>query len=219
MPHPDAAPRAAIIQACRAMNASGLNQGTSGNISLRQGDGMLITPSATPYDRMQPADIVFVPLAEGADAAVGRIPPSTEWRLHRDILQARPEAQAVVHCHPVHCTALAMARRPIPPCHYMIAAFGGGDVRCAGYANFGTAALSALALEALDGRNACLLANHGMVVFAPSLERAMWLATELETLARQYIASLALGGPVLLTAAEIAEAAASFGPYGLRPRS
>jgi L-fuculose-phosphate aldolase len=112
-----------------------------------------------------------------------------------------------------------MARRPIPPCHYMIAAFGGGDVRCAGYANFGTAALSALALEALDGRNACLLANHGMVVFAPSLERAMWLATELETLARQYIASLALGGPVLLTAAEIAEAAASFGPYGLRPRS
>jgi L-fuculose-phosphate aldolase len=207
-------PREAIIQACRAMNASGLNQGTSGNIALRHGDAMLITPSATPYDRMQPADIALVTLNDGTPT--GPLPPSTEWRLHRDIMLARPEAQAVVHCHPVHCTALAIARRPIPPCHYMIAAFGGDDVRCSGYANFGTAALSALAVEALHGRNACLLANHGMVVFAPSLDRAMWLATELETLARQYLASLAAGGPVLLTADEVAQAAASFGNYGVR---
>lgn len=210
----EAEKRQAIIKACREMNAAGLNQGTSGNISLRHGTVLLITPSATPYDRMQPADIVRVELDSGM--AEGRLPPSTEWRLHRDIMQAQPEAQAVLHCHAVHCTALAMARRPIPACHYMIAAFGGDDVRCAGYANFGTAALSALAVEALQDRRACLLANHGMVVFADSLPRALWLATELETLARQYLASLAAGGPALLTPEEVAAAMASFGQYGLR---
>lgn len=205
--------RQAIVQACRDMNASGLNQGTSGNIGLRDGDALLVTPSATPYDRMRPSDIARIDLQTGA--ATGPLPPSTEWRLHRDIMQARPEAHAVLHCHAVHCTALAMARRPIPACHYMIAAFGGGDVRCAGYARFGTAALSTLAVESLRGRNACLLANHGMVVIADSLPRALWLATELETLARQYLASLAAGGPVLLTPGEVAEALESFGQYGL----
>ena len=213
-------PRIALVEACRAMNALGINQGNSGNISVRQGGTMLISPSATPYDTMRPEDVAAMPIA-GADGAwSGPKRPSTEWRLHRDILRTRPETGAIVHSHPTFCTALAMARKEIPAAHYMMAAFGGGNVRCAAYAGFGTQALSDHALAALDGRQACLLANHGMVVCAPgggqsdALERAMWLAVELETLARQYWHSLLIGGPVLLGEAEIAEAKASFSGYG-----
>ena len=207
--------RQQIIAACHEMNASGLNQGTSGNISLRHGTAMLITPSATPYATMTPEMIASMPL-DGGGSWSGPLKPSTEWRFHLDILRSRPEAGAVVHAHPPFCTTLAVARRPIPACHYMIAAFGGTDVRVAPYATFGTAELSAHTLAALEGRNACLLANHGMIVCGPTLERAMWLAVELETIARQYYQSLLIGGPVLLTDAEIAEAAAKFGTYGAR---
>ena len=203
--------RAAIITACRAMNTLGLNQGMSGNISVRHGDGLLITPTATPYDLMQPADIAELPLA--GEGWTGPRRPSSEWRFHRDILAARPEFGAVVHAHPAHCTALAMMRRGIPPCHYMIANFGGDDVRCAGYATFGTQALSDLALEALADRSACLLANHGMIACGRDLDQAMSRAVELEALARQYLLSLSAGGPVLLSAADIAAAQRRFGDY------
>jgi L-fuculose-phosphate aldolase len=209
------ATREAIVAACRGMAALGLTQGTSGNISVRQGEAMLITPSATPYERMQPSDIAVMPLAEDG-AWTGPLPPSTEWRFHRDILRTRPDAGAIVHAHPIFCTTLAIARRAIPPCHYMIALFGGTDVRCAPYATFGTQELSDHAIEALKDRNACLLANHGMIVLAPGLERAMWLAVELETIARQYYNSLLIGGPILLTDAQIAETAAKFKNYGLK---
>lgn len=212
--------RRSVIEVCLALGAAGLNQGTSGNVSLRQGSGMLITPSATPYEAMRPEQLAVLPLdtRPGAadDAWSGPLPPSTEWRFHRDILRARPEFGAVVHAHPPFCTALAIARRPIPACHYMIAAFGGTDVRCAPYATYGTAALSAHALAALEGRNACLLANHGMIVCAATLPRAMWLAVELETIARQYLHSLQAGGPVLLSEAEVADAARGFARYGVR---
>ena len=178
---------------------------------------MLITPSATPYETMQPDQIAAMPL----DAADGRwrgpLQPSTEWRFHQAILRGRPEAAAVVHTHAAHCTALSLLRRPIPAVHYMIAAFGGSSVRCAPYATFGTAELAALALTALEGRSACLLANHGMIVLGPNIAKAMWLAVELETLAKQYLLSLQAGTPVVLTEAEVAEAAAGFAHYGLRP--
>ena len=214
----EAEARQGIIEASREMNATGLNQGTSGNVSVRHGGTMLITPSATPYDRMQSEMIVAMPMEGEYGAWSGPLKPSTEWRFHLDILRSRPEVGAVVHAHPPFCTTLAVTRRGIPACHYMIAAFGGTDVRCAPYATFGTAELSAHTLTALDGRTACLLANHGMIVCGPTLDRAMWLAVELETIARQYYQALLIGGPVLLSDAEIAEAAAKFGSYGAASR-
>lgn len=210
--------RRAIVDQCRWMNASGLNQGTSGNISARFGDRMLITPSATPYEAMEPEMLAAMPLDGERGVWEGPLKPSTEWRFHLDILRARPEAGAVVHTHSTYATALAMARKPIPACHYMVAAFGGTDVRCAGYARFGTAELSALALEALEGRAACLLANHGAIATGPTLDKAMWIAVELETLARQYAISLTIGGPHILDDHQIAETAAAFAGYGLRER-
>ncbi|QDL94011.1 class II aldolase (plasmid) [Paroceanicella profunda] len=208
--------RAEIIANCRWMNDSGLNAGTSGNISARWGDRMLITPSATPYAAMAPEMLASMPLEGDYGAWEGPLKPSTEWRFHLDILRARPEARAVVHTHAPYCSALAITRREIPAVHYMIAAFGGATVRCAEYAPFGTAALSANALAALEGRCACLLANHGMIAFGPSLEKAMWLAVELETLARQYHNALLIGGAVVLSDAQIEETLAAFKGYGLQ---
>jgi L-fuculose-phosphate aldolase len=207
--------RQSIVEACRAMNALGINQGTSGNISVRHGRTMLISPSAVPYEAMSAAQIAAMPIEGEYGAWEGKLPPSTEWRIHLDIMRGRPEVGAVVHGHPTFATTLAIARREIPACHYMIAAFGGADVRCAPYATFGTKELSEHALRALEGRSACLLANHGIVVCAPTLARAMWLAVELETIARQYYYSLLIGGPAILADAAVAETAAKLGSYGL----
>ncbi len=203
------------MDACRAMNALGINQGTSGNISVRHGRSMLISPSAVPYDEMSADQIVALTM-DGDGAWSGPAAPSTEWRMHLEILLRRPEAGAVVHGHPPFATALAIARREIPACHYMIAAFGGPTIRCAPYATFGTSELARHALTALAGRNACLLANHGVIVCGPTLARAMWLAAELETLARQYYHSLLIGGPVILSDAAVAATAEKLGSYGLR---
>ncbi len=212
----DATLRRDIVAQARAMNALGINQGTSGNISARLGETMLITPSATPYDDMQPGDLASMPLQGGEGDWSGPLKPSTEWRFHRDILRARSEAGAVIHTHAPYCTALAIARRDIPAVHYMIAAFGGPTIRCAPYALYGTAELAALALAALDGRSACLLANHGMIVMGPTLAKAMWLAVELETLAKQYCLALQLGTPHILSDAEITETLRGFATYGLQ---
>jgi L-fuculose-phosphate aldolase len=218
MSRPERRLRQAIIDQCRWMNASGLNQGTSGNISVRWRDGMLITPSATPYEAMTPEMIAFMPLDAAEGTWQGPLKPSTEWRFHRDIMRARADVGAVVHTHSTFATALALHRRAIPACHYMVAAFGGNTVRCADYATYGTQALSDHVLAALEGRNACLMANHGMLATGPDLAKAMWRAVELETLARQYVHALALGEPVILTDAEMAEVAAGFASYGLHTR-
>ena len=203
--------RQAVIGACREMNASGINQGTSGNVSVREEEGMLITPSAVPYAGMTPDDIVWM----GFDGTVeGARKPSTEWRVHLDILRARPDAGAVVHAHPHAATTLAILGKPIPPLHYMIAAAGGRDIRVAEYATFGTAELSANALAALEGRDACLLAHHGLIATGPTLARALWLAAEVETLARQYLACLPFGEPPLLPDAEIARVRERMAGYG-----
>jgi L-fuculose-phosphate aldolase len=208
--------RNAIVAACREMNTLGINQGTSGNISVRLGETMLISPSAVPYETMRAEDIAVMPIEGDYGAWSGPLPPSSEWRFHLDILRSRPDLAAVVHSHPTYCTTLAITRREIPACHYMIAAFGGTDVRCAPYATYGTKALSEHALAALEGRFACLLANHGMIALGETLAKAMWRAVELETIARQYYHSLLIGGPVLLSDADIAETAAKFETYGLR---
>src|SRR6478735_8133721 len=197
--------RANIVGKARWMNAIGLNQGTSGNISARYKDVLLITPSATPYDSMTPELIAAMPLEGEYGSWSGPLKPSTEWRFHFDITKSRPDVGAIVHTHSTYATVLAIARKEIPACHYMMAAFGGMNVRVAGYARFGTRELSEHALKALENRAACLLANHGMIATGASLDKAMWLAVELETIARQYYLSLAIGGPVLLSEAEIAE--------------
>jgi L-fuculose-phosphate aldolase len=211
--------RQSVVNACRRMNALGINQGTSGNISVRHGPDMLISPSAVPYDQMHAEDVAAMPVDGEYGTWRGPLKPSTEWRFHLGIMRQRPGVGAVVHSHPPFCTALAIARRNIPACPYMMAAFGGTDVRCAPYATFGSKELADHALRALEGRNACLLANHGMIVCGANLEKTMWLAVELETIARQYYYSLLIGGPVLLSEADIAATAYKFTTYGLQDRA
>lgn len=212
--------RQAIITACLEMNRCGVNQGTSGNISVRDQDGLLITPSGIAYEQLEPANITRLTLQEGDDPQwQGPYKPSSEWRFHRDIMLARPEVNAVVHLHPAFCTALAINRRSIPACHYMVAAFGGKDVRCAEYALFGTAELSHNVLRALTDRTACLMANHGMIALGESLEKAVWRAVELEALAKQYLSALQVGTPTLLSDAEMDAALQQFTAYGLQGSS
>jgi L-fuculose-phosphate aldolase len=206
------ASRQSIVDACREMNRLGINQGTSGNISLRHGEGMLITPTSVPYDAMQADQIVFMKL-DSAPGAGQR--PSSEWRFHRDILKARPEVNAVVHAHPSFATILAIMGLEIPAVHYMIACAGGDTIRCAPYATFGTEELSRRAVSALADRSACLLAHHGMIVVGTSLAKAMWLAVEVETLARQYHGCLQIGTPPLLSKAEIENVRARIEGYGI----
>jgi len=197
--------RQQLVDVARRLNGSGLNQGTSGNLSVRIPGGLLITPSSLPFELMGPDDLVAIsgsgqPLA----AVAGQRRPSSEWRLHADLLASRPEIQAVLHCHSIHATALACHGRPIPPFHYMTAAAGGDDIRCAAYATFGTTELSALAVQALEDRLACLLAQHGQVALGTTLDQALRIAVEVETLARMYLQALQLGEPPQLSAAQMA---------------
>ena len=213
----DTALRRKMIDTCLRMNASGLNQGTSGNLSVRAGDGFLITPSSLPYEEMEPRDIV----AMAFDGSYEGRRPSSEWRFHRDILKHRPDVDVVLHCHSVYATTLACHHRPIPAFHYMVAVAGGSTIRCADYATFGTQALSDAALRALEGRTACLLGQHGQIALGPTLEKALWLATEVETLARLYVQALPLGEPPVLDEAEMARVIAQMErmSYGLGPEA
>ena len=204
-----------LIAAAKTMAAKGLSPGTSGNLSLRTAAGVLITPSAIPYETLTPEMLPLLRLDGEYGAYDGAYRPSSEWRFHWDIYAARPEVGGIVHHHAPYTTAVAMARRDIPACHYMIARFGGAPVRCGGYALFGTAELSAVALAALEGRSACLLANHGGIATGGDIATALAAAVELEALAQHYVLSLQAGGPVLLSAAEIGAAMAQFaGAYG-----
>ncbi len=202
--------RQALVDAARALSASGMNAGTSGNLSARQANGMWITPSAMAFEVMEAVDLVDVSL-DGQWAAGRR--PSSEWRIHRDIYRAFPQAQAVVHAHPPHCVALASHGRGIPAFHYTVALAGGTDIRCAGYATFGTQALSEHVLKALQGRKACLMAQHGMVCFERSPAAALSLAMVVEQLARAYLLALPLGEPPVLDEAEMSRVIAQFDAY------
>lgn len=203
--------RQEIIDTCLRMNAEGINQGTSGNVSARVSGGFLITPSGIPYDRLTTDMIVEMDLGGGY---YGSFLPSSEWRMHLDVYRGRTEAEAVVHTHSIHATALACLKRSIPAFHYMVAAAGGKDIRVAKYATFGTQALSDQMLKALKDRKACLLANHGVIAFGPDLAKALWLAGEVETLARQYLLVLDAGEPILLGDAEMDRVLDRFANYG-----
>ena len=198
------------------LTPSGLSQGTSGNLSVRHDEGFLITPSGTPYEEITPEAVVQVAM-DGS--YTHRLRPSSEWRFHRDIYAAQPDVHAVVHAHPPYSTALAMCRMDIPAAHYMIAVSGGDSIRCAGYYTYGTQELSDAVVNALDGRLACLLANHGMIAVGATLEQAMWRAVEVETLARQYALALQVGKPALLNDAEVTQVLEKFGNYGLMSRN
>ena len=203
-----------ISTACRTMSC-GLNRGVAGNLSVRADEngeaGFLITPTGIAYESLAPADIVFMRL-DGS--ATGRRQPSSEWRFHRDVYVARSEAGAILHAHSPFATSLACLRRDIPAFHYMIARFGGDTLRCVSYATFGTQALSDAALAAMTQRNACLLANHGMLVFGRDLDQALDLAVELEALCEQYWRACQLGEPVLLDEREMATVLEKFAHYG-----
>jgi L-fuculose-phosphate aldolase len=203
--------RAAVVDTARAMDAAKLNRGSAGNVSVRTADGFLVTPTGMAAAALQADDVV--PMAMDGSAR-GRLAPSSEWRFHRDIYTARPDAGSVLHAHPPFATALACLRRDIPPFHYMIARFGGSTVRCADYAVFGSQALSDAALTALRDRCACLLANHGMVVFGRDPNHALALAIEFEALCEQYWRACQLGAPVLLSEAQMAEVMERFATYG-----
>lgn len=205
------AARQAVIDTCLEMNALGINQGTSGNVSVRQGEGFLITPSGVPYDVMSPDSVVAMDLDGGYS---GDWLPSSEWRMHMDLYRARPEAGAVVHTHSTYATALSCLRHDVPAFHYMIGVTGGASLRCADYATFGTQGLSDAMLKALEGRTACLLGNHGMIGFGPTLAKALWLAVEIEALCKQYFIACQAGEPVILDDAEMQTVLARFKTYG-----
>lgn len=203
-----------LVADCARRSASlGLNQGSSGNVSARSPEGFLITPSGRDMTRLAGADMV--PVAMDGNAPAG-MKPSSEWRFHRDIYAAFPEARAIVHAHSPFAVALACLRREIPPFHYMVAMAGGTDIRCARYATFGTQALSDAVVEALQDRRACLMANHGQVAWGSGLDGALALALEVEALCGQYLRCLRAGGPVLLSGAEMAEVIEKFKDYGNR---
>jgi L-fuculose-phosphate aldolase len=205
--------RKQVIATALRMNAVGINRGKSGNISARWKDGFLITPSGVPYEDIRPAGIAFV---DSRGTPKGRFAPSSEWRFHRDIYANRQDVGAVVHTHSSFATTLACLGMEVPAFHYMIAVAGGTNIRCAPYATFGTQGLSDHALQALEGRKACLLANHGMIATGSDLESALALAVEVEALCEQYWRALQIGRPDLLGEDEMRNVLEKFKTYGVQ---
>ena len=204
--------RKQIIETAIAFNTSSLSVGISGNLSARTSQGYLITPSGIPYHQLKEADIVEMDLQ--GNVAHGDLKPSSEWHFHQDIYLAREEINAIVHVHSDYATGIACTRQDIPAFHYMVARAGGDSIRCAEYATFGTDALSLNAVKALQGRNACLLANHGMIALGESIDSAYKLAEEIENIAKQYYISKQLGAVVLLDGDEMKINLEKFKTYG-----
>ncbi|HEY1736482.1 MAG TPA: class II aldolase/adducin family protein [Methylovirgula sp.] len=209
--------REALVENCRALERQNLNQGTSGNLSARCDGDMLITPTGVPYDVLTPRMIAKMPIAGEYGAWSGPVAPSSEWRIHLDILRAKPEVGAVVHTHSLYATTLSLLHKPIPAVHYMIAAFGGPTIRCTKYAPFGTQELSDLVVDGLSNRDGVLLGQHGMVVTGRDLGQALWRAVELETLAKMYLLALSVGRPRILSDSEILRTVEKFKSYGYQP--
>lgn len=210
----EAISREEIVATARRLETTGLNVGSTGNVSVRSKDGLLITPTGAMSQTLKPGDVV--PMRLDGKVLSGGL-PSSEWAFHAVILRERPEFGAVIHTHADACTAVSCLRRDIPPFHYLVAGFGGNDVRCATYASFGSDALAEAVRVAMTGRRACLLANHGMIVAAHDLAQALLLAEKLETLARQYLLACQGGEPVVLSEADMANVHQRYTDYGKRP--
>lgn len=205
--------REALVAALRRLDRLGMNRGSTGNLSHRSatGSGLWITPTGMGADEIGVDDLVWL---DGALASRGRWKPSSEAPFHLALYAARPDLHAVVHCHSVNATALACLRRGLPAFHYMVAVAGGDSVPCVPYHLFGTEELSKAVAAALADRDACLLANHGLVAAGPTLAKAMKVALEVEALAEVYLKALAVGEPALLDAAQMAEVLEKFRHYG-----
>ena len=215
--------REAVVATARALHRFGLAEGTSGNISVRSGsarsgsarsgEGFFITPTGVPYEGLGVEQIVECG-AEGIVTQARTRRPSSEWRIHRDIYRCRPEIGAVIHTHSPHATALACCRLGIPPFHYMVVRAGAAGIPCAPYATFGTQLLSDHVLGALEGRRACLMANHGVIAVGTDLDQALEVAREVEYLAKIYGLALQIGRPVFLSAEEMQDVQRRFRTYG-----
>jgi L-fuculose-phosphate aldolase len=207
----DTEQRAAAVAAVQRLDTLGMNRGSTGNLSVRQGEGMLITPTGMGADDLRPQDMVW----RGWDGTLlGAWQPSSEWHFHQAIYLARPDLHAIVHTHSIHAAALACLRRPLPSFHYMVAVAGGHDVPLVPYHLFGSEALSAAVATAFADRDACLMANHGLVAGGATLARAMKVVQEIESLCEVYLKALAVGEPVLLDRAQMDEVIARFRAYG-----
>jgi L-fuculose-phosphate aldolase len=204
--------REAVIAACRELVQRGLTYGTSGNVSVRRDKRrFFISPTGMPYDALEPDDI---PLMDVDGRWFGHRCPSSEWRFHRDVFSSRDEVAAIIHTHSPKATSLACTGRGIPAFHYMVAVAGGPDIRCAPYHTFGTQELSDATVAALEGRKACLLANHGVIAVGADLPAALALAAEVENLAAQYCTALALGEVRILHEMEMRRVVEKFRTYG-----
>jgi L-fuculose-phosphate aldolase len=206
--------RRALVADCLELERLHINQGMAGNLSVRCGEWMLITPTGVPYDKMTAAMIVRMPIETDYGAWFGPLAPSSEWRMHLDIMLARRDVGAIIHTHAVYATTLSLLHKPIPAAHYMVAAFGGATVRCTKYAPFGTKELSDLAIDGLADRHGVLLGQHGMLVTGRDLPEALWRAVELETLAKMYILALGIGRPYILPDDEVSRIVERFKFYG-----
>jgi L-fuculose-phosphate aldolase len=212
----EAAARRDVLETALAMSSRGLSPGRSGNVSRRWRDGMLITPTGMAYDSITPSDIVLVD-GDGRTDAKSRS-PSSEWQFHLAAYNARPDKSAIVHTHSMHATVLACAHKSIPAFHYMVAVAGGVDIPCVPYALFGSEKLARHVAKGLRKRDACLMANHGMIAIANSCAAALDLAADVETLAAQYVKLLAIGKPVILSDDDMAQVIARFATYGQQPK-
>ena len=190
-----------VIKYAKMLNSKNLSALRSGNISIRYEDGFLITPSGVKYSHLKNEDIVFVSLDGKYNEKKNK--PSSEWRFHKDIYLNKKEANAIVHSHSTYATAVSTHGKSIPAFHYMVALAGGNDIKCADYATFGTDELSKNIINALENRKACLMSNHGQVVFDSSLDKAFELAEEVENICHQYINALKIGTPKILSFEEM----------------
>jgi len=204
------AEREQLLGTMQKLLQCGLNRGTSGNASLRVKNGLLLTPTGMDVEDMIASDMVF--MSEDGEYEGDR-KPTSEWMFHLDILKQRPEIGAVIHTHSMFATTLACMRKDVPPFHYMIAVSGGDSIRCAPYALFGSEALSKSALQALEDRRACLLANHGMIALGENIKQAFDVAVEVEALCEQYLRALQVGEPAILSEQEMREVFAQFKGY------
>lgn len=207
--------REEIIDTCLKMESLGINQGTSGNISHRYKDGLLITPSGIAYDMLKPKDIVYVPFSSKSDY-IGEFPPSSELDFHYEILKENPQINCVLHNHSTYATAMAICSMEIPAHHYMVAVGGGYKIPCAPYATFGTKELSLNVTQVLKTYTACLIENHGVITTGDSLKKALWIAVEVENLAKQYILAKQVGTPKILSNDEMDKVLEKFSNYGLK---
>ena len=188
-----------IIGTCVEMESRGINQGTSGNLSIKYKNGFLITPSSVPYTEMKPEDIVEM---NWNGEFVGK-QPSSEWRFHRDILKNRNDINVVLHCHSINATSLSCHNKDIPAFHYIVGLAGGNNIRCAKYATFGSQELANYALIAIKDRLACLLGHHGMICLGKTFKQALILGCEVEAMAKVYIKALSIGNTDVLSNEEM----------------